>query len=262
MSWNVPVSEHSIAVPQSSESPWLACGIADREQRARHRDRIVERRALADPPVVDVAAGVARRDRVHAVGFVRAPGPSCRNAGGSAPGCPSARRSSAASSCGRPAGRDSRWSDGDAERVGHAGPAEAVDRPGPVALAGGVDLVDGHDLARLVAGQQVVVVVAPPGGGVAAEGQALELRDWRRGAARRRGCAPPARRPAPRRAPPPGRCRYARRARRRRRLASSAPRRDDALLVLGPEIDALGAGIALRSCARHRRSPGGSASRW
>ena len=26
MSWNVPVSEHSIAVPQSSLSPWLACG--------------------------------------------------------------------------------------------------------------------------------------------------------------------------------------------------------------------------------------------
>ena len=26
INWNVPVSEHSIAVPQSSESPWEACG--------------------------------------------------------------------------------------------------------------------------------------------------------------------------------------------------------------------------------------------
>ncbi len=63
----------------------------------------------------------------------------------------------------------------DAERVGDARPAETVDRPGPVALAGGVDLVDGHDLPGLIAGDQVVVVVAPPRRRVAAEGQSLVL---------------------------------------------------------------------------------------
>jgi hypothetical protein len=33
--------------------------IADGEQGARHRDRVVHRRTLADPPVVDVAAEIA-----------------------------------------------------------------------------------------------------------------------------------------------------------------------------------------------------------
>jgi hypothetical protein len=26
ITWNTPVREHSIAVPQTSESPWEACG--------------------------------------------------------------------------------------------------------------------------------------------------------------------------------------------------------------------------------------------
>ena len=66
-----PVSEVSIAVPPSSLSPWAACGIADREKRAGDRDRIVHPRALADAPVVDIAAGVARRDRADEIGFRR-----------------------------------------------------------------------------------------------------------------------------------------------------------------------------------------------
>ena len=46
-------------------------GIAHREERAGHRDRIIHPRALADPPVVDVAAGVARRDRADEIGLRR-----------------------------------------------------------------------------------------------------------------------------------------------------------------------------------------------
>src|SRR5258708_39779797 len=37
--------------------------VSDREKRAGHRNRIIHPRALADPPVIDVAAGIARRDR-------------------------------------------------------------------------------------------------------------------------------------------------------------------------------------------------------
>ena len=57
----------------------------------------------------------------------------------------------------------------DAERIGLRRPAEIVDRLGPVALPGGVDLVDGADLARLRLGDQLLVVEAPPGRRVAAE---------------------------------------------------------------------------------------------
>ena len=41
--------------------------VAHREQPARDRDRVVHRRALADAPVVDVAAHPVRRDRVDHV---------------------------------------------------------------------------------------------------------------------------------------------------------------------------------------------------
>src|SRR5690348_9143204 len=64
----------------------------------------------------------------------------------------------------------------DAERVSLRHPAEIVDGLRPVALAAGVDLVDGDDLARLRLGQQIVVVIAPPRGGVAAEALAGILR--------------------------------------------------------------------------------------
>ena len=59
-----------------------------------------------------------------------------------------------------------------AERIGLRRPLEIVERLGPVALAGGVDLVDRDHLARLGLGQQLLVVEAPPGRGVAAEGLA------------------------------------------------------------------------------------------
>ncbi len=56
-----------------------------------------------------------------------------------------------------------------AERVGLRRPAEIVDRLGPVALSGGVDLVDGADLARLRLGDELLVVESPPRRRVAAE---------------------------------------------------------------------------------------------
>jgi hypothetical protein len=45
--------------------------VADREQRAFDRHRVVHRRTLADPPVVDVAAGVTRRNRADEVFLAR-----------------------------------------------------------------------------------------------------------------------------------------------------------------------------------------------
>ena len=145
------------------------------EQRAGHRHRVVHRRALADAPVVDVAAHPVRRDRVHDVGLR---------------GC-------------QPQDAEVR-ADGDAHVLedavvlldrlvidGHAGivdglvhdavgirlrrPLEVVERLGPVALAGRVHLVDGDDLARLRIGQQLLVVKAPPRRRVAAERLALVL---------------------------------------------------------------------------------------
>ena len=64
----------------------------------------------------------------------------------------------------------------DAERVLLRHPAEVVDGARPAGRAGRVDLVDGDDLARLRLLEQVLVVEAPPGGGVAAEALAGVLR--------------------------------------------------------------------------------------
>ena len=59
-----------------------------------------------------------------------------------------------------------------AERVGLRHPAVVVDRARPVPIAGGIDLVDGDDLAGLRLLDHVVVVEAPPRRGIAAEGLA------------------------------------------------------------------------------------------
>src|SRR4051812_10883960 len=50
----------------------------------------------------------------------------------------------------------------DTVRISDAGPAEAVDSFRPVTVASGIDLVDCHHFARLIASQQVLVVVPPP----------------------------------------------------------------------------------------------------
>ena len=59
-----------------------------------------------------------------------------------------------------------------AERIGLRRPLEIVDRLGPVALSGGVDLVDRDHLARFGLGDQLLVMEAPPRRGIAAEGLA------------------------------------------------------------------------------------------
>ena len=129
----------------------------------------------------------------------------------------------------------------DAEGIDDFGPAEIVDGAGPVARSRGVELVDRHDLARL-AGQEVLVVEAPVGGGVAAEGEAAELRI---GTGPQRhvedahlediaglGAAHRDRTGADMDAQPLA-------------VALAGAAAHHALPVLGPEIDALGAGIAL-----------------
>jgi hypothetical protein len=68
--------------------------------------------------------------------------------------------------------RDARIVDGlvhHSERVGLRRPLKIVDGLRPIALPGGIDLVDGDDLALLGLGDQLLVMEAPPRGGVAAE---------------------------------------------------------------------------------------------
>ena len=63
----------------------------------------------------------------------------------------------------------------DAVRIGERAPAIAVDRGGPIAAAVGIELVNGHDLSRFLTGGPIVVLIAPPGRDVRAERLALVL---------------------------------------------------------------------------------------
>ena len=135
-------------------------------------------------------------------------------------------------------------------RIGLRRPAEIVDRLRPVALAAGVDFVDRADLARLRVGDQIVVVEAPPRRRVAAERLAgvgrigarprLHVHDANFEDVARLGAADIDRTGADVHA---------------EAFACAAPEElavdrpgaaaIDALLVLGPQKDALGARIAL-----------------
>jgi hypothetical protein len=64
----------------------------------------------------------------------------------------------------------------DPERVRLRRPLKVVDGGRPIALTGGIDLVDRDDLALFWLGDHFLVVKAPPGGRVAAEGLAGKLR--------------------------------------------------------------------------------------
>src|SRR5260370_42278935 len=70
MIWKVPFSEHSIAVPHSSESPCEACESPTDNRPPSTANRIIHRGALADPPIIDVAAGIAGRNRIDDIGFL------------------------------------------------------------------------------------------------------------------------------------------------------------------------------------------------
>ena len=59
-----------MAVPASSESPWAAWGIAQRQQASLYGDGVVHGCPLANAPIVDIAAKVAGGYRIHKVGFL------------------------------------------------------------------------------------------------------------------------------------------------------------------------------------------------
>src|ERR1700738_4233975 len=132
--------------------------VADRQQAAFNRNRIIHGGAFTDPPIIDVAACVARRDRIDHVGFF-----------GREPNHAEMRTYRGTHVLQDPVGLlDSGMVDRHAGVVDglvqHAGrislrsPSEIVHRLRPVALAGGVYLVDGDYLARLGFGVQLFVV--------------------------------------------------------------------------------------------------------
>src|SRR3954453_11842016 len=150
--------------------------ITNGQQGALHGHRIEHGRALADAPVVNVAARVARWNRVHHVRFL---------------GCETEHTEMRADRHAyvleyAPVLLDRGVVDRhagiiddlvhDTERIGLWRPAEVVQRFGEVALTRRVDLVDRDHFALLRLLDLIVVVKAPPRGGVTAEALALMLR--------------------------------------------------------------------------------------
>ncbi len=165
-----------MAVPQSSESPCEAWESPAESSAALDRHRVVHRGALADAPVVDVAAGVAGRDGVHHVGLG---GRQAEHAEVGPDGHPDVLEHPVVLLHGPMVDRHAGVVDRlvhDPGGIGLRRPAEVVDAFRPVPLAARVDLVDGDHLARLGIGQQLLVVEAPPGRRVAPEALALVLR--------------------------------------------------------------------------------------
>src|ERR1700757_5069388 len=123
--------------------------IADREQGARDRRRIVHHRTLADPPIVDVAAEIAGRNRIDEVRLLRR---QCDE-----PEMRSHRDAQVLKDAVLllHEGVVDRYSgiiDGAmdySERIRLRYPAVIVDRPRPIAVLCCIDLVDRNHLARL-----------------------------------------------------------------------------------------------------------------
>ena len=144
------------------------------EVGAVHGNREVDFGALADTPVIDVAAGVIGRDGVDHLGFGR------RHADG-AKVRPDRDANIAqdifilldGGGVNRHAGVIYRRVH-HTKRIGLRRPAVIVDRLGPVALAGGIHLIDSHYFAFLRLREHVAVMKSPRGGGVAAKGLAFE----------------------------------------------------------------------------------------
>ena len=77
--WKIPVSEHSIAVPQSSQSPCEACESPTEKQRAGYRDRQIDGAARVRCANCRDCRRNTRRDRIRHFGFLRRDGDQRRN---------------------------------------------------------------------------------------------------------------------------------------------------------------------------------------
>src|SRR6185312_15204688 len=60
--------------------------------------------------------------------------------------------------------------------IGHGNPAVVVDRARPIPVAGGVELIDGDNLAGLRLLDEVVILIAPPRSNVCSKGPSFVLR--------------------------------------------------------------------------------------
>src|SRR5439155_15069014 len=143
--------------------------VANRQQATFDSNRIIHRGALADPPIIDVAAGIARRNRVDDISLLgrqayHAEMWAYRNAHILQDAMVFLDR--------RVIDWNARIVDGFVNYAGGVrlwSPSEIIHGFRPVALAGGVDFVDRDHFARLWLGEQVLIVKAPPCGRVAAE---------------------------------------------------------------------------------------------
>src|ERR1700730_15079730 len=143
--------------------------VADRQQAAFNRNLIIHDGAFTDPPIIDVAACVAWRDRIDHIGFF-----------GREPNHAEMRTYRDTHVLQDPVvlldsgmvDRHAGVVDGlvqYAGRISLRSPSEIVHCLRPVALAGGVYLVDSDYLARLRFGEQIFVMETPPCRRVAAE---------------------------------------------------------------------------------------------
>ncbi len=135
-------------------------GIADREVRAGHGDWIIHPRALAHPPVVDIAAGITRRDRRQPHGAEMQPRRH-----------PDAGQDVFPLADGGVVDPHAGIVDGgmnDAVRIGLRRPDVVVDGF-RIRLARSVEFENGDDLARLRLLDQVVIVKTPIRRGVGTE---------------------------------------------------------------------------------------------
>src|SRR5262249_15404137 len=126
-------------------------------------------RPLADTPIIDVAAEIARRNGIDDVGFLwcQADDPEMgpdRDA--------DVFQDAVVLLNNRMVDRHTRIIDGlmhHTIRIGLRHPAEVIDRTRPVLLSAAVDFVNRAHLAGLRLSEQIVVMKAPPRGSVAAK---------------------------------------------------------------------------------------------
>ena len=147
--------------------------VTRREHGPRYRYRIVYGSTFADTPVVDVATSIAGRDRVDDIGLF---GRDTHDAEMGPYGDSDVLEHAPVLLHLTVIHRHTGIVNGlvhHAKRIRLRHPAEVVQRSGPIALTGGIYLIDGDDFAWLRLLQQVVVMKAPPGRGIAPKALAL-----------------------------------------------------------------------------------------